>query len=104
MARGALAIGAALLALTLMPVAALVGQAGLNLRLSPGDVAAIRFTVLQAALSALLSVALAVPVARALARRRFLGRGLMIAALPIILVYVLLSRQFISGLTQGALK
>lgn len=81
MARGALAIGVALLALTLGPVAALVGQAGLNLRLSPGDVAAIRFTVLQAALSALLSAALAVPVARALARRRFPGRGLMIVAL-----------------------
>lgn len=81
MARGALAVGAALLALTLMPVVALVGQAGLNLRLSPGDVAAIRFTVIQAALSAMLSVAFAVPVARALARRRFPGRGLMIAAL-----------------------
>ena len=37
-----------------------------------------RFTLLQSVLSALLSVALAVPVARALARRRFPGRGLLI--------------------------
>ncbi len=43
------------------------------------DWAALRFTVTQAALSALISCLLAVPVARALARRRFPGRGLMIA-------------------------
>ncbi len=30
--------------------------------------------------------------------------GLTLAALPIILVYVILSRQFISGMTQGAIK
>ena len=30
--------------------------------------------------------------------------GLTLAALPIIVVYVLLSRQFIAGLTQGAIK
>ena len=30
--------------------------------------------------------------------------GLTMASLPIVLVYVLLSRQFISGLTQGAIK
>ena len=40
---------------------------------------AIRFTLLQAALSALISVALAVPLARALMRRSFPGRGLMIS-------------------------
>ena len=45
------------------------------------DLAALRFTLLQAALSALISVALAVPVARALARRRFSGRGVLIALL-----------------------
>ncbi|MEL7114968.1 MAG: thiamine/thiamine pyrophosphate ABC transporter permease ThiP [Pseudomonadota bacterium] len=50
-------------------------------RLSPADWAAIRFTVLQASLSALISVALAVPVARALARRRFPGRGLLVTLL-----------------------
>lgn len=50
-------------------------------RLGPGDWAAIRFTLVQAALSAGLSVALAIPVARALARRRFAGRGLLITLL-----------------------
>ena len=30
--------------------------------------------------------------------------GLMLAALPITLVYILLSKQFIAGMTQGAVK
>ena len=46
--------------------------------LGPADWAAVRFTFLQAALSACFSVALAVPVARALARRDFPGRALLI--------------------------
>lgn len=45
------------------------------------DLAALRFTVLQAALSALASVVCAIPLARALARRRFPGRALAISAL-----------------------
>ena len=45
------------------------------------DAAALRFTVVQAAVSALLSCALAIPVARALARRRFRGRGAVLALL-----------------------
>lgn len=45
------------------------------------DWAALRFTLTQASLSALLSVGLAIPVARALARRRFPGRRLLIALL-----------------------
>lgn len=49
--------------------------------LSRYDWLALRFTVYQAALSALLSVVLAVPVARALARRSFPGRGLLITLL-----------------------
>jgi thiamine transport system permease protein len=49
--------------------------------LSASDWAAVRFTVLQAALSALFSVGLAIPVARALARRRFAGRGVLITLL-----------------------
>lgn len=44
----------------------------------PADWAALRFTLVQAALSALLSCALAVPLARALHRRRFWGRGALI--------------------------
>ncbi len=50
-------------------------------RFGPADWAALRFTLTQASLSAVLSVALAVPVARALARRRFAGRGLLITLL-----------------------
>ena len=49
--------------------------------LGPADLAAVRFTVLQALLSAGLSCLLAVPVARALARRRFAGRGLLVTLL-----------------------
>ena len=49
--------------------------------LSPHDWAAIRFTILQALLSAGFSVGLAIPVARALARRRFVGRRVLIALL-----------------------
>ncbi len=49
--------------------------------LGAGDLAAIRFTVWQAFLSAMFSVVLAVPVARALARRRFAGRALLISLL-----------------------
>ncbi len=47
----------------------------------PADWAAIRFTLWQAALSALVSVSLAIPVARALARRQFSGRGIVITLL-----------------------
>lgn len=50
-------------------------------RLTPTDWAAIRFTLLQAGLSALLSVAAAIPVARALARQTFRGRSVLITLL-----------------------
>ncbi len=49
--------------------------------LGPVDGSAVRFTVMQAAVSALVSVGLAVPVARALARRQFAGRSLVISLL-----------------------
>jgi thiamine transport system permease protein len=49
--------------------------------LTAADWAAVRFTVLQAALSALASTALAVPLARAMVRRRFPGRGLFLRLL-----------------------
>jgi thiamine transport system permease protein len=42
---------------------------------------ALRFTLVQATLSAGISVALAVPIARALARRRFIGRGILITVM-----------------------
>ena len=49
--------------------------------LAASDWAAIRFTLWQATLSALFSVGLAIPVARALARRRFAGRAALITLL-----------------------
>lgn len=45
------------------------------------DWSALRFTVWQAVLSAVFSVVLAVPMARALARRRFVGRGVLVTLL-----------------------
>ena len=84
--------------LALAVVAAVVGGAlaalgvaapGLDLAGNLGDAYLWRvvwFTVFQAALSTLLSVALAVPVARALARRRFPGRGLLLRLFSLSLV------------------
>lgn len=72
---------ALILALTLGTLGAVLARAGDFARLGPADWAALRFTVSQAAVSAALSLALAVPVARALARRRFPGRGLLITLL-----------------------
>ena len=71
--------GAAALVLLLVfgTLAALAMKAESASGLQPGDWAAIRFTLLQATISAMLSVLLALPVARALARRRFPGRQLL---------------------------
>jgi thiamine transport system permease protein len=72
------ALAAALIAAMTLGTAAVVAlNAGAALP-GPADWAAVRFTVAQAALSAVLSGLLAVPVARALARRRFPGRALLI--------------------------
>jgi thiamine transport system permease protein len=87
MARRALAVapglGAAALAaaLVLGPLAAVFSRAEVTSPLGPADWAAVRFTLTQAALSAALSVLLAIPVARALARRRFRGRTALLALL-----------------------
>lgn len=72
------AVAALILLLNLGAVGAVAIRAEGFARLSPADWAALRFTVQQAALSALLSVGLAIPVARALARRAFPGRGALI--------------------------
>ncbi len=73
---------AALVALIILgTLAAVVWRADTGLRLGVADWAAIRFTVTQAVLSSVISVALAIPVARALARRRFPGRGALITLL-----------------------
>ncbi len=75
---GAAALVAALILGTLAAVALRADAAG---GFGPADWAALRFTLVQAVLSALFSAALAVPVARALARRRFPGRRVLIALL-----------------------
>ena len=67
--------------------AVLLAFLGISLRAEPAssfgaaEWQAIRFTVVQAFWSALISVALAVPLARALARRRFVGRDILITLL-----------------------
>jgi thiamine transport system permease protein len=72
------AVAAALALLTLGTLGAVLARAE-GTGLGPADWAAVRFTLAQAVVSAVLSVALAVPVARALARRSFPGRGALIA-------------------------
>ncbi len=89
MAFGALAIsrktgiGAAALVvgLILAALVAVLSKAEFSGGLARADWAAVRFTVVQSALSAAISCILAVPVARALARRRFAGRGLLVTLL-----------------------
>jgi thiamine transport system permease protein len=73
-------LAALLLALVIAPLVA-VGWQGAGLSLGAADWAAVRFTVLQALLSAAFSTVLAIPLARALARRRFSGRGFLILLL-----------------------
>ena len=75
--RAALALAAAIM--TLVPGTALVlALYADHSTLRPAEWLALRFTVMQAAISAVLSTALAIPVARALARRRFPGRGALL--------------------------
>ena len=82
---GGVVVAATLLVICLGTLAAVL-LAAVLLRASdagfgPADAAAIRFTVAQAAVSAFVSVLLAVPVARALARRQFAGRSVLITLL-----------------------
>jgi thiamine transport system permease protein len=72
------AVAAYLVALNLGALGAVAWRADGPGRLGAADWAALRFTLVQAVLSALISVVLAVPVARALARRAFPGRGVLI--------------------------
>jgi thiamine transport system permease protein len=68
-------------AFVVVPLAAVFLRAETPAALGPADWAAVRFTVVQAAVSAVLSVLLAIPVARALARRAFPGRQLLVTLL-----------------------
>ncbi|NHB76580.1 ABC transporter permease subunit [Rhodobacter calidifons] len=74
----ALLLAGLLLALVLAPLLA-VGWRGAGVSFGPADWAAVRFSATQALLSSLFSTLLAIPVARALARRRFPGRTALIA-------------------------
>ncbi|HEX9859248.1 MAG TPA: thiamine/thiamine pyrophosphate ABC transporter permease ThiP [Paracoccaceae bacterium] len=75
------AVAAALGLLTLGTLLMVLARGSAGGGFAAPDWAAVRFTLLQAVLSALISVGLAVPVARALFRRRFAGRGALIALL-----------------------
>jgi len=86
MANRAVQIGPAIwlsltIAVLILGSAAMLGLRAESWALAPGDWAALRFTVWQASLSALISAALAIPTARALFRRRFPGRALLIRLL-----------------------
>lgn len=93
-------VAAVVAALCLMPLGAVVVRAGGLAGLGPGDWQAVVFTVQQALMSAALSCFLAVPVARALARQRFPGRGMLIALmgapfiLPVIVAVLALVAVF----------
>ncbi|WP_135502345.1 thiamine/thiamine pyrophosphate ABC transporter permease ThiP [Roseovarius aestuariivivens] len=80
-ARAGIWAAAGVAALIFGAFAAVIWRAEAGRGLGPSDWAALRFTVVQAALSALLSVGFAIPVARALARRRFPGRRALIAVM-----------------------
>ena len=67
--------------LVIGPVTAVLWRGGGLTALSNADLSALRFTVWQAFWSALISVGLAIPVARALARRAFPGRAALIAVM-----------------------
>ncbi|MCW9043091.1 MAG: thiamine/thiamine pyrophosphate ABC transporter permease ThiP [Pseudopelagicola sp.] len=93
----------AMLILGTLLAVALRAEAGRGL--GPSDWAAIRFTLWQAVLSSTLSVMLAVPVARALARRAFWGRRLVIAFLgaPFILPVIVAVLGLLSVFGRGGI-
>lgn len=98
-------------AIVLGTLAAVALRAEAGRGLGPAEWSAIRFTVIQAVLSAGFSVLLAVPVARALARRRFYGRRLLISLLgapfilPVIVAVMGLLAVFgRSGLLNDSLR
>lgn len=67
--------------LVIAPVTAVLWRGGGFAALSAADLSALRFTVWQAFWSAAISVTLAIPVARALARRSFWGRSALISVM-----------------------
>lgn len=77
---GGIAVGLVLV-LTLGTLGAVAWRADWARGLGAADWAAIRFTLTQALASATLSCLLAIPVARALARRQFFGRSVLVTLL-----------------------
>jgi thiamine transport system permease protein len=107
---GGAAVVALLLVLTLGTLGAVAWRAEDVSALSKSDWSAVRFTLWQAALSAVLSAICAIPVARALARRQFRGRTLLLTILgapfilPVIVAVLgLLAVYGRSGLISDAL-
>ena len=80
-AIGGPAAGGAVFVLILAALVAVATRADWPVTFGAADWAVIRFTLWQAFLSALVSVVGAIPVARALSRRRFAGRGLFVTLL-----------------------
>lgn len=74
------AVALLIVALTLGS-AAVTALSATSWQMTAADWAAVRFTVVQASLSAAASTLLAVPLARAMVRRRFWGRGLFLRLL-----------------------
>lgn len=91
--------------LVLGTLAALGLRASSAGRLGLADWAAIRFTLVQAGLSAVLSIAAAIPVARALARRSFPGRRFLIAIMgaPFILPVIVAILGLLAVFGRGGL-
>ncbi|MGR3323011.1 MAG: thiamine/thiamine pyrophosphate ABC transporter permease ThiP [Pseudooceanicola sp.] len=86
-----------------VPVAAVALRAGGAAWPGPADWAALRFTLLQAALSAIFSALLAIPVARALHRRRFALRGayVMLLGAPFILPVIVAVMGLVTVFGRG---
>jgi thiamine transport system permease protein len=100
-----------LILLTIGTVLAIGTTTPFQLGLNSSDWAAIKFTVVQALTSATLSVIIAVPTARSLARRQFLGRQIMVSLLgaPFILPAIVAVLGVVaiwgrSGLVSDGLK
>lgn len=92
-------------AFLLLPMAAVFWRAGGAGWLTAADWAAVRFTLLQATLSAVASTLLAIPVARALVRRRFPGRGAVIVLMgaPFILPVIVAVTGLIAVFGRGGM-
>lgn len=79
--RAGVVVAATVPVLILGTGAAILTAAETGRGLSTADWAAIRFTIVQATLSAVISTTLAIPLARALARRQFPGRSALVSLL-----------------------